>query len=150
MQHEGMVHALEEIHRLLEPGGILIDIHPFVERPLAEVHLGGEVLFSQPFPDYSIEDYQQAENALGQVIQRGLFFVERKESFEFITYSSSSKELIDYLNLANATDNRPGEGDDEARELEFIDQVDRILQEAGECAEVATHERVWITRLRAI
>jgi len=31
MEHEGMVHALEEIHRLLKPAGTLIEIHPSLE-----------------------------------------------------------------------------------------------------------------------
>jgi hypothetical protein len=31
MEYGGMVHALEEIHRLLKPSGRLIDIHPVAE-----------------------------------------------------------------------------------------------------------------------
>ena len=45
-----MVHALEEIQRLLRPGGSLIDIHPFPEVPLIEVYQGGRVLFAEPQP----------------------------------------------------------------------------------------------------
>jgi SAM-dependent methyltransferase len=34
MEHRGMVHALQEIRRLLKPRGILIDIHPVPVAPL--------------------------------------------------------------------------------------------------------------------
>lgn len=66
-----MVHALESIHRLLAPGGRLVDIHPFAEAPLIEIHQGGLITFSEPAPDYPLAEIEQAEKALAQVIGRG-------------------------------------------------------------------------------
>jgi len=48
MKYEGMVHALEEIQRLLRPDGSLIDIHPVLEAPLIEAYQGDRVLLAEP------------------------------------------------------------------------------------------------------
>ena len=78
MKYEGMVHALEDIQRLLRPDGCLIDIHPVLEAPLIEVYQGVRVLFVEPYPGYDYEeDLRQAEDALAQIVQRRLFVVER-------------------------------------------------------------------------
>lgn len=150
MKHEGMVHALEEIHRLLRPDGKLIDIHPVVEAPLIEVHQGGRVLFAQPNPDYSAEDYRQADNALAQAIRRRFFVVERSGQFDFMVYGSSVAELRDYIAEANAFEDGSKDEAAAAREAERVAQVEGIMQGAGEGAEVATHERAHIAWLRAI
>jgi hypothetical protein len=147
MQTEGMVHALEEIHRLLKAGGSLVDIHPFVEPPRIEVHKDGRVLFTEPKPDYSTDDYRLADDALAQVIQRGLYFIERSGNFNFLVYASSVPELRDYTAETNACLDEPKEEAAAAREAEFIARVEGTLQGVGEGAEVATSERARITRL---
>ena len=45
-----MVHALEEIHRLLRPDGRLIEIHPALEEPYVMVKSDGYVAFVEPDP----------------------------------------------------------------------------------------------------
>lgn len=87
MEHEGMVHALEGIERLLRPDGSLIDIHPVLEAPLVEVHTGGGVAFAESSPSYDYEeDLRQAEDALARIVQRGIFVTDRGHEFDFLTY----------------------------------------------------------------
>ena len=98
MQPESMVHALEQIHSLLEPGGKLIDIHPNGE--LAEIiyplegqaHLIGYV---QETDDYI--EYRQADEAIETVVSKGLFQVEKMGQFEFLTHADSFDELKAFL-----------------------------------------------------
>ena len=148
MKHEGMVHALEEIQRLLRRDGSLIDIHPVLEAPLIEAYQGGKVLFAEPVPFRDYEDDRQAEDALTQVVQRRLFVVERGGEFDFLHYGSSIAELRDYMAKANAYDDRPKDEAVAAREGELYTRVEEIMQAAGEGAEVAYHERGRIAQLR--
>lgn len=150
MTPEGMVHALEEIRRLLKRGGKLIDIHPFVEAPLVEVHQGGRVLFTEPAPGFSTEGYRQADNALAQAIQRRMHVLERSGQFDFLVYGSSTSELCEYIAQASAFDEEPKSEAAARREAEMVARVEGIMQGAGEGAEVATHERIRIARLRPI
>lgn len=150
MKHEGMVHALEEIHGLLKLHGSLIDIHPVLEAPLIEVYQGATVLFAEPSPDYSEEDYRQAEHALAQVVQRRLFLVDRSGEFDFFTYGSSVAELRDFLAKATAYDDTPKDEAVAVREAELYARVEEIMQASGEGAEVAYHERARIARLNPV
>ena len=147
MQYEGMVHALEEIHRLLRPDGSLIDIHPILEAPLIEVFQGGKVLFAEPIPVRDYEDYRQAEDALAQIVLRRLFVIVHSGEFDFLTYGSSVAELRDFVAEANAYDDRPKDAAVATREAELAARVEEIMQAAGEGAEVAYHERGRIARL---
>jgi hypothetical protein len=106
MPHEGMVHALEEIRRLLKPAGTLIEIHPAVDAPpLVEVMSNGARSFSEDDPvfDYE-EDLRQAESAVATVIERELFVLEERRRFELRTYAASVKELRDHWTLVGAYD----------------------------------------------
>ena len=99
MQPESMVHALEQIHELLKPGGHLIDIHPNGE--LVEFHyaLGddeGFLGYMQETDDYI--EYRQADEALETVINRGLFHLDIAGAFEFRTYADSFREMQAFLN----------------------------------------------------
>lgn len=146
-----MVHALEEIHRLLIPNGTLIDIHPVLKAPLIEVFQHGRVLFAEPNPEYTTgEDYRQAEMALSQVVQRRLFVVERSKEFDFLVYGSSFAELRDYVAEANAYEETSKDEVAVRREALLAARVEQIMQTAVDGAEVATHERVRISRLRRI
>jgi len=150
MKHEGMVHALKEIHRLLRPNGTLIDIHPVLEAPLIEVSQGGRVLFAEAFPFHDYDDYRQADDALAQIVERRLFVIERSGKFDFLTYGSSVAELRDFMAKANAYDDRPKDEAVAAREAELAARVEEIMQAAGEGVEVTHHERARIARLKPV
>lgn len=51
-----MVHALEQIHRLLRRAGTLIEIHPALEVPFVEVRSNGELSFREDDPGFDDED----------------------------------------------------------------------------------------------
>jgi len=106
MAHEGMVHALEEIHRLLKPAGTLIELHPAVDAPpLVEVWSDGKLTFQEKDPvfDYE-EDLRQAEAAVATVIDRGLFVLDERRRFELRTYAASVKEMRDHWAFVGAYD----------------------------------------------
>jgi SAM-dependent methyltransferase len=152
MKHEGMVHALEEIRRLLRPGGSLIDIHPVPESWVVEVHQGNRILFAEPWrgPDYHDDDVQQADDALAQTIKRRVFIQERDSEFDFLMYGSSVAELREFIAEASAHQDRPYDEAVAAREAALAARVQAMMQAAGESAEVAHHDRVRIARLRPI
>jgi SAM-dependent methyltransferase len=56
MEHEGMVHALEEIRRLLKPDGILVNLLPVPEGSFIEVHYDGRILFAERKRETCSED----------------------------------------------------------------------------------------------
>ena len=88
-----MVHALEEIHRLLKPAGTLIDIHPMAESSPIEIHQGGKIdVAGQLSVRQWCIDFQQADNALSEIAQRGLFAVERDAVFDSLTHYASAAE----------------------------------------------------------
>ena len=93
-----MVHALEQIHDLLVPGGYLIDIHPNGE--LVEFILPLEkgeqfIGYMQETDDYI--EYHQANDALEEVIAAGLFQGVESAQFEFLTHADSFGELKTFL-----------------------------------------------------
>ena len=93
-----MVHALEEIHRLLRPTGTLIEIHPAVEPPpFVEVRSGDDLLSSEEDPgfDYA-DDSVHAEAAIATVAERRIFAVDAPRSFELRTHAGSVQEMRDY------------------------------------------------------
>jgi len=142
-----MVHALEEVQRLLNSDGCLIDIQPLIEAPLLKIYQGSSVIFVEPDPSYDYEeDLRQADAALTQVIQRGLFVIEERSEFDFLTHGSSAQELLAFWGKASADDNI-SEDPAEQRIKEVYARVEEIRQAAGEGAEVALHERARILRL---
>ncbi len=147
-----MVHALEEIHRLLKPDGCLIAIRPDPLVSLIEVHTRGQVLFAEavPVPAYDLDVISKAEQALVQVIQRGLFVVETSRAFEFLQYGSSTEELTDHFAWTNAFHEWPEDEAASLREVEVYARVAEIMPTAGEAARVASHERARIARLRPV
>jgi SAM-dependent methyltransferase len=143
-----MVHALEEIRRLLRPGGILIDIHPFSGGSLIKAFEGDRVLFAKPKRDTHSENVLHADEAVAQVVERGLFVIEGSGEFDFLTYGSSIPELHAYLETVEAFDKNPKEEAVLTWEAELYAQVDEIMRSSRAGAEVAIHERARITRLK--
>jgi SAM-dependent methyltransferase len=152
MEHEGMVHALMEIRRLLRPDGSLIDIHPVLEAPFVEVHSGDEVSFAEAHPGYEEydQDLHQAEDALAKIVERGMFALEASREFGCSTYGSSVTELRDFMAKTGAYDTRPVDESVAAREAEMYSRVEEIMKSCGEGAEVAYHERARMSLLTPI
>lgn len=93
-----MVHALEQIHQLLQPNGRLLDIHPFGQPPPIEVWLDGEVFqagWLQESDEYI--EYEQANQAVAEVVKRGLFAVEERSRFAFEIHALSLTTLQAFL-----------------------------------------------------
>lgn len=93
-----MVHALEKVHSLLRADGELIDIHPMFDPPAFEVRVGEKkfpVGWLRETDDY--EEYELADEALAEVVKRGMFAIERMGTFSFMTHADSAAELRQYL-----------------------------------------------------
>jgi hypothetical protein len=150
MEVEGMVHALEEIKRLLNPNGFLADIHPVREEPLIQIYQRGKLLFSESDPGYDYdESLQHADEALEEVVQRGLFLIEGKAEFELVTYASSVTEMRDYWAKYGAYDEEPKDDAITTRQNDVYDRANEIMQSVpGE--EITYHERACITRLKPV
>src|SRR3990170_5608186 len=131
MEVQGMVHALEEAHRLLTPDGFLIDIHPVPEVPTIEVRQGGKLLLSEAYPAQSIEDYRQADRAIESTFERHLFAAPRRDHFDFLTYASSASELSDFFKKTGAYDQSPKDQTVEARKAELFTRVDQTIGSTG-------------------
>jgi SAM-dependent methyltransferase len=148
MAHEGMVHALEEIYRLLKPEGTLIEIHPAVDAPpLVEVRSNGKPSFSEDDPvfDYE-EDLRQAEAAVATVIDRGLLVLDERRRFELRTYAASVKELRDHWALVGAYDPEEPEETLLRRRDEMYARAHEVLKRAPG-AEIVYVEPATISRL---
>jgi hypothetical protein len=150
MDHEGMVHALEETRRLLKLDGVLVNILPVPEGYVIEVHHDGRILFAERKRETLSEDILRAEAATKQVLDRGLFVIDQEDEFDFRTYGSSVPEVRAYWEEQNAYDEEPRAKDILAREEYLYAQVEEILDELGEGAEVVFYERVRIARLSPV
>jgi len=93
-----MVHALETVHSLIKPGGLLLDIHPGTEKAWLEANVNGKEYFLDTLEetdDYI--EYKQAGDALAHVIRQGLFSVEENGKFSFIIHAGTIEELRGFL-----------------------------------------------------
>lgn len=144
-----MVHALEEIQRLLKPEGCLIDIHPVPEDSLVVIDQDGRVLFTESVPvnAHFYKDVSQAEAALAQVVQRGLFNIERSIAFDFTTYASSVAELQEFKAKADSYDDSPKDEVLEAQRTAQYARVNEIMKTARDGVEVVYHDQAHMTRL---
>jgi hypothetical protein len=148
MEAQGMVHALEEIRRLLKPDGYLIDIHPIREAPFIRVYQKQNLLFEESDPGYDTDEgLHHTEIALEEVVRRGLYIIEGKSEFEVVAYASSVAEMREYWAKYGAFDDEPKDEAIIARQNEIYTRADEIMQSAPEAA-ISYHERARITRLR--
>ena len=98
MNPEGMVHALEIIHRLLAPGGLLIDIHPTGQPPPIVVRTAGNELpagYLQETDDFI--EYNQADQAIREAIRQGWFEIDEAGEFQFTTHADNLDEMVAFL-----------------------------------------------------
>ena len=136
-----MVHALEITHGLLKAGGLLIDIHPNGEPALIEAHVGGEVRVAGYLEETnSFVEYFQADDALADVTNRGLFRLEREGLFTHLTHAATIKALADFVEA---------EWSDSMVREETIKRAAELMGEPGEDREIVLRESARIARFRA-
>jgi hypothetical protein len=151
MEYGGMVHALEEIHRLLKPAGTLIDIHPVSESLPIEIHERGRI---DPVGDLSVRqwcvDFAQADSALAEILGRGVFAVEREGVFDSLTYYDSAEEMR--TALRGSLDRFARDAHSVAEAVPHVEAMssrsEELMRTAGSGAELVVRERTHIRRLR--
>jgi hypothetical protein len=151
MEYSGMVHALEEIHRLLKPAGTLIDIHPVAEASPVEIHRKGKIDLVGPLSVRQwCTDYQQADSALADVLGRGRFAVERERMFDSLTYYDSAAEMLTAWKESIEKFARDAESAAEAlpHAEALAARAGEMMDAAGGGVELVVRERTHISRLR--
>lgn len=143
MAAEGMVHALELVHHLLEPEGILVDIHPTGDPPPAyAIVQGGQSTFAAWLHETDdLVEYAQAAAALAEAERRRLFARQVQERFHFTIQAGSYAELRQFL-VENWSD------------IRFIPQdeqrIRQMEQRAGPGCQLHLTEEVLITRYQRL
>jgi len=137
-----MVHALENTWRLLRANGRLIDIHPLEDPPPIEVRLADEVILAgwlRETNDYI--EYVQADEALSEVIDRGLFSLKRRDTFMHIIHAETIWALRDYL----AENQRDAIIDDAV-----LARADELMHSVVDEKEVVMRSGIQISLLRPV
>jgi SAM-dependent methyltransferase len=99
MEHESMVHALDEIRRTLKPGGVLIDLRPVEDRWAVEVASQLATQVAGQLTDMPIgrADDEAAFRAMHEVESRGWFVKEHEEEFAFFYYWDTPSEMKEFM-----------------------------------------------------
>lgn len=146
-----MVHALEEIHHLLKPTGALIDIHPVSEASPIEIHQRGKIdLVGYLSVRQWCIDFQQADNALAEVAQRGLFAGEHEAVFDSLTHYSSAAEMRTSLKESIDKFARDAQlaGEAVLHAEMLAARAEERMRAAVSGAELVVRERTHISRLK--
>ena len=146
-----MVHALEKIHRLLKPNGVLIDIHPVSEPSPIEIYQAGNV---DPVGLLSVRqwcfEFEQADIAIAEITQCGMFKMERHTLFDLPTHYTSAAELgIDLKESVEVFARDAQAAIEPIAHIEVLTaRAEELMRAAGSDAELIVHERTHIRRLR--
>jgi hypothetical protein len=85
------VHALRHVHRLLVPGGTLVDLHPVDEERVESAD--GELGVVEE-PEWVSVDLPNAEARVRDAVRDGLFDLEAEATFELLQHFDRADELI--------------------------------------------------------
>lgn|SRR5690606_5754307 len=94
-----MVHALEEIHTVLKPNGILIDLRPLESNWKVEVVSASGWQPCGRLNDLSqgIANDEEVNQAVLQVERRGLFIKDEEEKFDYFYYWDTPSEMKEFM-----------------------------------------------------
>lgn len=94
-----MVHALSEIHRVLIPNGILIDLRPLLSRWEVEVASVRESRLTGRVNDFEVglADDAAANRTMAEAESNGWFIREREEFFPYVYSWDSPHEMEEWI-----------------------------------------------------
>ena len=94
-----MVHALGEIHRVLKPGGILIDLRPIEERWPVEIATATSIVEAGRLTDLptALADNEAASHAVLEAHSHGWFTRNLEEEFPLFYYWDTPSEMSEFL-----------------------------------------------------
>ena len=136
-----MVHALKKTHSLLQPGGLLINVHDMSVPHVIEVHSAqtvtkaGWLLDSEDF-----DNERLAFNALAQVVLDNDFVLEDEREFNYNIHIDDVEELQEWLAEWWETALLP-EG--------TVQRLNDILRQVHQKAHIVLRAPTRMTKLRA-
>ncbi len=86
------MHALRHVHRLLVPGGTLVDSHPLTEQA---VEADGSPLGFIEEPEWRSVVLPNAEARLRDAIQHGFYVLEAETEFDLLQHFDTADDLIE-------------------------------------------------------
>jgi SAM-dependent methyltransferase len=94
-----MVHALNEIYRVLKPEGVLIDMRPVEDHWAVEVATASDSKLAGYLTDMpvGVADDAAAFHAMGEAESQGLFKRRGEEYFSFFYYWDTPSEMKDFM-----------------------------------------------------
>ena len=94
-----MVHALNEVRRVLIKGGLLIDLRPMLDRWPVEISSPSSVQVVGRATDLRepVSDDEAADATMQESLQRGWLIRERQETFSFFYYWDTPNEMRQYI-----------------------------------------------------
>ena len=137
----GMVHALQQTHRILNSNGWLVNVFDLPTPHVIEVHLHetvhkvGWLLDREDF-----NNTRSALNALTQVVEDQVFNLEDEQDFSYNIYADNLLEfqawLSEWWESAILTDR-------------IILRLEGLIRDAGKSARIVLALRARMTKLRA-
>jgi len=144
MQHESMVHALDEIRRTLKPNGILIDLRPVESNWSVEVSssTGQQVAGRLNDMPMGLADDEAAFHAMREVESRRWYIKEKEDEFAFFYYWDTPSEMKEFME---------DEWEDfEKMEDEVYLKVKSLWSQANADARVRVRVKMLITRWKKL
>ena len=92
-----MVDALREAHRVLVPGGTVVDLRPLTARVVVEVVTADRADWAAEADAYgAAEDDASADAAVRHALSCGWFVLRRSDRFDFEVYCDTAADLKAY------------------------------------------------------
>jgi SAM-dependent methyltransferase len=144
MEHESMVHALDEIRRTLKPDGVLIDLRPVEENWPVEVNSSTGYQAAGRLIDVplALTDDEAAFRAMREAESRRWFIKEKEEEFAFFYYWDTPSEMKEFMDEEW--------GDFEKLEEDVFQKTKSLWAMANVDARVRVRVKMLITRWRKL
>jgi hypothetical protein len=136
-----MVHALQQTHGLLQPNGLLVNVHDLPAPHVIEVH-SSKTLHKVGWlmDEDDFENERSAFNALAQVVVDGYFILEDERNFGYNIYVDALDELQEWLAEWWSSAILPDK---------IIQRLAELTRDAGQSAKIVLALQARMSKLRA-